>query len=46
MAPPMGLPIVKHKAKFIVNETYVNHEAYEWEGPYAYSSIVGGLLHL
>jgi hypothetical protein len=30
-----------------MNQTYVNHqEAYEWEGSYAYSSIVGGFLHL
>jgi hypothetical protein len=30
-----------------MNQTYVNHqEAYEWEGSYAYSSIVGGFLHV
>jgi hypothetical protein len=29
-----------------MNQTYLNHEAYEWEGSYAYSSIVGGFLHL
>jgi hypothetical protein len=33
---PWALPIVKHKAKFIMN--YVNHDMYEWEGFYAYSS--------
>jgi hypothetical protein len=37
--------VVKHKAKFILNQTYVDQEAYEWEGSYAYS-IVGGFLHL
>jgi hypothetical protein len=31
---------------FILNQTYVNYEAYEWQGSYAYSSIVGGFLHL
>jgi len=29
-----------------MNQTYVDHPVYEWEGSYAYSSIVGGLLHL
>jgi len=29
-----------------MNQTYVDHKAYEWEGYYAYSSIVGGFLHL
>jgi hypothetical protein len=29
-----------------MNETYVDDEVYEWEGSYAYSSIVGGSLHL
>jgi len=29
-----------------MNKTYVDHEAYKWEGYYAYSSIVGGFLHL
>jgi hypothetical protein len=24
-----------------MNQTYVYHEVYEWEGFYAYSSIVG-----
>jgi hypothetical protein len=38
------LPIVKHKAKFIMNQTYVDHKAYEWEGSYAYSTIVRGVL--
>jgi len=27
-------------------QTYVNQKAYEWEGSYAYSSIVVGFLHL
>jgi hypothetical protein len=46
--PPMCFTfskVVKHKAKFILNQTYVDQEAYEWEGSYAYS-IVGGFLHL
>jgi hypothetical protein len=34
------------EAKFILNQTFINHKAYEWEGSYAYSSIVGGFLHL
>jgi hypothetical protein len=29
-----------------MNQTYVDHKEYEWEGPYAYSSIVGGFLPL
>jgi hypothetical protein len=29
-----------------MDQTYVNQRAYEWEGSYAYSSIVGGFLHL
>jgi hypothetical protein len=37
---------MKHKAKFIMNQTYVDHNVYEWEGSYAYSSIVGRFLHL
>jgi len=28
------------------NQTYVDHEAYEWKGSYTYPSIVGGSLHL
>ncbi len=32
---PWALLIIKHKAKFIMNQTYVNHEVYEWEGSYA-----------
>jgi hypothetical protein len=43
---PWALPIVKQETKFIMNETYVDHQAYEWEGSYAYSSIVRGFLHL
>jgi len=29
-----------------MNKIYVDHKVYEWEGSYAYSSIVGGFLHL
>jgi hypothetical protein len=29
-----------------MNQTYVDLKAYEWEGSYAYSSIVGRLLYL
>jgi hypothetical protein len=29
-----------------MNQIYVNRKAYEWEGSYAYSSIVSGFLHL
>jgi hypothetical protein len=29
-----------------MNQTYVDHDVYEQEGSYAYSSIVGGFLHL
>ncbi len=44
MSPTIGkaLPMVKHESKFILNQTYVDHEAYQWEGSYAYSSIRGG----
>jgi hypothetical protein len=28
------------RAKFIMNQTYVDHEAYGWEGSYAYSSKI------
>ncbi len=28
---PSTSPIVKHKAKFIMNQSYVDHKAYEWE---------------
>jgi hypothetical protein len=31
---------------YIMNQTYVDHQACEWEGTYAYSSIVGWFLHL
>jgi hypothetical protein len=34
------------EAKFIVNQAFINHKAYEWEGSYACSSIVGRFLHL
>jgi hypothetical protein len=27
-----------------MNQTYVDHEVYEWEGSYAYTSMVGGFL--
>ncbi len=30
------LPIIKHEEKFIMNHTYVDHKAYEWEGSYTY----------
>jgi hypothetical protein len=30
----------------MVNQTYVDHKAYGWEGSYTYSSIVGGFLRL
>jgi hypothetical protein len=43
---PWDLPIIKHEAKFIMNQTYVYHQAYEWEVSYAYSSIGGWFLHL
>jgi hypothetical protein len=33
---PRALPIIKHKAKFIMNQTYVDHEVDEWEGSYTY----------
>jgi hypothetical protein len=48
MSPhPWALPIIKHKTKFIMNQSYVDREAYEWEGSYAYSSNSGkGFLHL
>jgi hypothetical protein len=29
-----------------MNQTYVDHDVYEWECSYAYSSIVRGFLHL
>ncbi len=29
-----------------MNQTYVNHKAYEWEGAYAYFPIMGGFSHL
>jgi hypothetical protein len=47
IAQPCILGICPHPwAKIIMNQTYVDHKAYEWEGYYAYSSIVGGFLHL
>jgi hypothetical protein len=41
-----ALPIVKNEAKFIMNQTSIDHKAYKWEGSYAYSSIGQGFLHL
>ncbi len=35
---PRALLIVKHEAKFIMNQTYKNYKVYEWEGYYAYSN--------
>jgi hypothetical protein len=29
-----------------MNQTYLDQQAYEWEGSYAYSSVVGGFLYL
>ncbi len=43
---PKAFTIVKHEAKFIMNQTYINHNMQEWEGHYAYSSRVGGKLCL
>jgi len=43
---PWALPIAKHEATIMVNQTYVDHKAYGWEGSYTYSSIVGGFLRL
>jgi hypothetical protein len=43
---PWALLVIKHKSKFIMNQTYVDHKTYEWKGSYAYSLIVGGFLHL
>jgi hypothetical protein len=37
MSPsPWVLPIIKYEAKFIMNQTYIDPEAKEWEGYYAY----------
>jgi hypothetical protein len=38
---PCTLPIIKHETKFIMNQTYVDHEAYELGDSYVYLSIVG-----
>jgi hypothetical protein len=35
---------VKHGAKFIINQTYVDHKVYEREGFYTYSSRRGRVL--
>jgi hypothetical protein len=29
-----------------MNQTYADHEVYEWQGSYAYFSIVEGFLHI
>jgi hypothetical protein len=29
-----------------MNQTYVDHVVYKWEGSYTYSSVVRGFLHL
>jgi hypothetical protein len=42
----MDLTYCKARQKSIKNETYVEQKVYEWEGSYAYSSIVGLFLHL
>jgi hypothetical protein len=42
--PPMAITFLK--AKFIMNQTYVDHKEYEWVGSYAYFLIVGGFLPL
>jgi len=42
----MVLPIVKHETKLVMNQTYADHKACEWEGFYAYTSIMGGFLCL
>jgi len=45
MSPtPWALPILEHKAKFIMNQTYVDHEGMNGESSYAYPSIVGRVL--
>jgi hypothetical protein len=36
---------VNHEAKFIMNQTNVDHKAYGWEGSYVYS-IVRGFLNV
>jgi hypothetical protein len=43
---PWALSIGQHKSKFIMNQTYIDHQVYEWEGSYAYCPIVGRFLHL
>jgi hypothetical protein len=32
---PWALPIVKHEAKFIMNQAYIDDEVWEWEKYYA-----------
>jgi hypothetical protein len=36
----------KHETKFIMYQTYVDRNMYEWQNSYAYSSIVREFLHL
>jgi hypothetical protein len=42
----MGFTYHKAQEIFIMNQAYLNHEVYEWEGFYAYSSIVVRSLNL
>jgi hypothetical protein len=43
----MAITFLKaHEAKFIMNQTYVDHNEYEGEGSYAYSMVGGGFLPL
>jgi hypothetical protein len=32
---PWALPIINHKINYIMNQTYIDNEAYEWKGFYA-----------
>jgi hypothetical protein len=41
---PWVLPIIKHEANFIINQTYIDLEVEEWEGYYTYSSL--GIISL
>jgi hypothetical protein len=43
---PWALLIIKHKEKFIMNQTKLDVKAYEWEGSYSYSSTMGWFSHL
>jgi len=44
--PPHMDFILKHEAKFIMNQSLVDHNVEEWEGYYSYSSIMGWKLCL